>query len=307
MARILAQVLVMTAAFPFLAAADTIYLKGGGRVEGQVVEQTADRVVVEVSAGQVTLPRTRIERMTLGSTALVQYRARAARLAPNDAAGWLALADWASGNDLATPARLAYEHVLQIEPMNGAAHQALGHVFMAGRWLTANEGYRARGYIEFEGGWVRPEEHQAILQERAVRAAESRASAESDARVREAEARARTAEAEARRVEAEAAQATAYGDGGGIPFPYVYGGGYGGGYGGAYVNPLPIDPDPSFGPPPVVVVTPQQRPQRDYGSRDGGAGVRTHHGGSGGQGGVGTGSGGSGARKQSSSTGMRAH
>lgn len=259
MARILAKALVMTAAFPFLAAADTIYLKGGGRIEGQVVEETRDRVVIEVSAGQVTLPRTRIERMTTGSTALAQFRARASRLAANDVAGWLALADWASDNDLATQARQAYQHVLEVEPMNGVAHQALGHVFTAGRWLTAEESYRARGYMEFEGGWVRPEERQAILQERALQAAEARERTESDARVREAEARARAAEAEADRMEAEAARASADG---GIPYPYAFGGG-------AIVTPVPVDPTPQPAPT-VVVVTPPQRPQRDRGSHHGG-------------------------------------
>jgi hypothetical protein len=265
MARMLAKALVMTAAFPFLGAADTIYLKGGGRVEGQVVEQTADRVVIEVSAGQVTLPRTRIDRMTLGSTALAQFRARASRLASNDVAGWLALADWAADNDLATQARQAYAHVLEVEPMNGVAHQALGDVFTGGRWLSADESYRARGYMEFEGEWVRPEERQALLQERALRAAESRARAESDARVREAEARARAAEAEAHRMEVEAEQAAA-GDGG-IPYPYVFGGG-------GIVTPVTVDPGPQPEPPTVVVVAPPRQPQRDRGSRNGGVGVQ---------------------------------
>lgn len=233
---------------PGLAAADVIILKAGGRIEGEVVEQRPDRVVIDVPAGRITLPRTLIEKTVVGSSGLAEFRARAARLAQGDVEGWLALADWARDHELVTQSRSAYEHVLAIQPLNAAAHQALGHMFVSGHWLTRDEGYRARGFVEFEGDWVTLEERQARLEERAAYAAERREAFEADARIREAEARARTAEAEARRAEA-AEYAEAESDGG-IPFPYAYGGGGYGGYGGSVVG-LPIEP-----PPPVVVVVP---------------------------------------------------
>jgi hypothetical protein len=204
------------------AGADVVILKGGGRIEGEIVEQRADSVVIDVSAGRVTLPRTRIERMVVGRSALAEYRARAARLAAGDLAGWLALANWASENDLTTQSRSAYEHVLAVDPGNVAARQALGHVFAGGRWMTADESFRARGYVQFEGSWLRPEERQALRAERAAEEAQRRELMEADARVREAEARARAAEAEADRLESEQQQ-PAVDDG--IPYPWVFGGG----------------------------------------------------------------------------------
>jgi hypothetical protein len=91
--------------------------------------------------------------------------------------------------------------------------------------MPADDAYRARGYVQFEGRWVTPAEHEAALRERAADDAAERQARESDARVREAEARAQEAEARARDAE--------YSDtSGGIPlYPYVYGGGYGYGYG----------------------------------------------------------------------------
>lgn len=249
--RRLLLVLTVVLATSGFARADVIHLKGGGRLECEVVEERANTVVVDVSAGRVTLPRSRIERMDMGASALARFRARAARLAGADLAGWLALAAWARENDLITQSRSALEHVLALDPANAAAHQALGHVALAGRWLTVEESNRARGLVEFEGQWVTPGERQALLAERADDAARRREEMEADARIREAEARARTAEAEARRLEAEQQPVE-----GGIPYPFVFGGGFG------PVVPVvvrPVEP-PS---PPAVVIRVEPRREAD--------------------------------------------
>jgi hypothetical protein len=227
---------------PVLGLADEIHLRGGGRISGEIVAERPDAVVIEVAAGRVTLPRQRVERIVRGSSALAEYRARAARLAAGDVEGWLALARWARGNDLLTQERAALEHVLRADPGNAEAHAALGHVALNGRWMTADDAHRARGYVQFEGTWVRPEERQAVLEERAARAAERREQVESDARVREAEARARAAEADARRAEMDAERAA--GDDG-IPYPFVFGGG------GPVIVDEGIPPDAAPPPPPA--------------------------------------------------------
>lgn len=241
---------------PAFAAADEIHLRGGGRVSGEVVSESADAVVVEVPAGRVTLPRHRIERIVRGTSALAEYRARASRLAANDVEGWMALAEWARANDLLTQARAAFEHVLRVSPSHAAAHVASGHVSVNGRWMAQDDAYRARGYVEFEGTWMRPQERQALIEERAQRAAERRELAESDARVREADARARAAEAEARRVEAEAARAD---DDSGILYPFVFGGD------GPFI---PVDDVSSVPPPPMVGTEPEWGRSRRHDGQD---------------------------------------
>ena len=75
---------------------------------------------------------------------------------------------------------------------------------MDGRWVSEDESYRARGYVKFEGEWMTPAEHEAILRERAAEDARERERREADTRVREAEARAAEAEARAREAEAQA-------------------------------------------------------------------------------------------------------
>jgi len=243
------------------AWADEVFLRGGGSIHGDVVQRTAASVVMEVGPGRMTLPMSRVDRIVSATSSLSIYRERADRLAPGDVAGWLALARWAGERDLLTQAREAYEQVVAADPENAAANAALGRVRLAGRWVTAEESYRARGYVPFEGGWVTPEERSAVLADRTAEARARELTAEADARAREAEARARTAEADARRAEA---QAQAQEGTSGIPYPYVFGGG------GVLIGPGIHGGRPHFGhrprvPPPVVVVAPPRPPARDEG------------------------------------------
>jgi len=205
--------------------ADDVLLRGGGRVHGVVVEHTADRIVIEAAPGRVTLPASRVERVISRASDLATFEERAAKLGTSDASGWLDLGYWARERGLATQAQAAFSRVLAVDPDNAPAHDALGHVMLAGRWLTREESYAARGLVEFEGAWVTPEQRTAMLRARAEEALAERALAEASARAREAEARARIAEAEARRAEAEAAAAAAPASG--IPLPWAYSGGYG--------------------------------------------------------------------------------
>ena len=244
-------VISLLALSPSLAHADSVFLRSGGEVKGEVVEQRADAVVVEVGPGRITIPMKNVTRIVSSATDLGVYHGRAAALAARDVQGWLSLAAWAQRRNLATQAREAYEHVLDVDPMNADAHLALGNVRMGDRWLSGAEANRARGLVEFEGTWMTPEERQMRFEERAAADQERQAMREGDARAREAEARAREATARADAAEADARQAR---DGqaadSGIPLGYGVGGyGYGvGGYGLGPYNPFPnVPPRPRPG------------------------------------------------------------
>ena len=215
--------LLLLASAASSATADEVFLVGGGKIVGEVLERGADTVVVEVGPGRVTLPASRVVRIVSSASALSVYRERAARLGPHDAAGWAALGLWARDNDLATLAGEAFERALAIEPANETAHRALGHVRVGRQWMTEVESYRARGWVQYQGMWMTPQEAQLRAEQDATEAAARIAEREAAAREREAEARARAAEAEAARAAAEAQAAEA----GGIPYPWVFGPGYG--------------------------------------------------------------------------------
>jgi translation initiation factor IF-2 len=91
-------------------------------------------------------------------------------------------------------------------------------VELNGRWMSEDEAYKAQGYVQFEGDWITPAEHEAILRQRAAEDARERDEREADRRVREAEAKAAEAEARAREAEAQSQQ-----QGEGIPLWYGWG------------------------------------------------------------------------------------
>ncbi len=205
--RAAAVVVLVAAAFlPQAASADEVYLKSGGQLSGRIVSQTAAQVEVDVGAGRIAVATSSVLRIEKGRSALQDYEERAAQVAASDVDGWIALASWAEASGLGTQARQAYHRALAASPNDPRANEALGNVRMGGRWVSEDESYRARGYVRFEGEWITPAEHEAILRERDAEAERDRDRQMAESRVREAEARA--AEAEARAREAEAAQAS---------------------------------------------------------------------------------------------------
>ena len=258
-------VISLLALSPSLAHADSVFLKDGGEIKGEVVEQRADAVVLEVGPGRITLPMRSVARVVSNTTDLGVYHSRAAALSALDVAGWLRLASWAQSRELATQARAAYEYILGVDPLNTEAHLALGHVRMGDRWLSAADANRARGLVEFEGTWMSLEERQLRIAEQAAMAQDRQAIREADARAREAEARVREAEARARAAEADARMAEQPAASNGIPYPYVFGGGgYGPVVAGPY-NPFPlvVAPVQPLPPPPPRTSTVPAPPPAD--------------------------------------------
>lgn len=193
-------VLIALVAAPLLA--DEVYLKGGGRISGVVVEQTAENVTVDIGAGNMTVRMSTVVRIEKRTSPLEEYRAQAAAIAADDAEGWRELARWAEDRALSSQAREAWKRVLEIAPNDADANRALGKVELDGRWVTEEESYLARGFVEFEGEWMTPAERQSIV---AARQQEE----EADRRALEAQIRA-DEQAAAEREAAEQAEHDAY-------------------------------------------------------------------------------------------------
>ena len=187
-----------------VAHADDVFLKGGARISGRLLSRTATSVEVDVGAGTVTIPMSSVDRIEERRTPLDEYYERAASLGAADGAGWLRLATWATSQGLGTQSRIAFGNVLNVDPSNADANQALRRVLLDGRWVSEEDSYRARGYVRFEGEWITPAEQNAILEQRAAAYAPEVASLDAERRVLEAEARASAAESRARSAEANA-------------------------------------------------------------------------------------------------------
>jgi hypothetical protein len=210
------------AILPVTLMADEIFLKSGGQISGRIVTQTATEIEVDVGAGRIGVPASSVLRIEKGHSALQEYEDRAGRVPSGDVEGWLALGEWASAQGLGAQAREAYHRALGASPGDPRANAALGNVQVDGRWVSEDEGYRARGYVRYQGEWITPAEHEAMLRERAAEEAEERARAQAQTNAREAEARAQEAEARAREAEKKAAEAE---EASGLPLWYGWGAG----------------------------------------------------------------------------------
>jgi hypothetical protein len=177
-------VLIALAATPVFA--DDVYLRGGGQITGEIIEQTEDSVTVDIGGGTITARMSSIVRIEQNVSPLQEYRERAEDIADGDAEAWRELARWATGRALSSQAWEAWERVIAILPDDQEANRALGRVQLDGQWVTEEESYRARGYIEFEGQWMTPGEQQSILSDRQAREEADRQA--NEARVKEIEA-----------------------------------------------------------------------------------------------------------------------
>ena len=154
------KLLLLLSLVPGLLVADVVYLKGGGKFTGRILEQTAEKVVVDFGDGTVSLPMDRVEEIAKGTSPLEEFDARASKLGPQDVNGWRSLALWASARGLSAQSRAAYKRVLALAPDDKEAREALGFVQVDGRWLTEEESYRARGFVKYDGEWMTQAEVQ---------------------------------------------------------------------------------------------------------------------------------------------------
>ena len=163
--------------------ADEVFLKGAGSISGRIVEQTETMVTVDIGGGVMGVPLSKVERIVKARSPLDDFDDRAAKLGPQDTAGWRELGRWASQQGLTTQSRQAYEKVIALSPDDAEAREALGFVRLDGRWVTEEEGYRAKGYVKYEGEWMTAAE--ANMRQQNASAEQARQDA--DQRAREAE------------------------------------------------------------------------------------------------------------------------
>lgn len=167
----LTALLVLLAAAP--APAEVVVLKDGRRIPGDVVERSAERVVVETRLGRMTFARSDVVEILDEKTPREEYAEREA--AARTAAEFFELGNWARGQRLTTQAKQAWRRAIELEPDHEGARTALGHVRYRGEWMSAErrdelaaadheEEQRARGLVRHGDRWVTPEERARLEQ-----------------------------------------------------------------------------------------------------------------------------------------------
>jgi hypothetical protein len=179
-------------------AADEIHLLDGTVIEGEVLSADATEVHVRLSAGGMTAerhwPASAVLRIVRGPSArqrqLATLHEAAASLAPDDAAGWSALAQRARSVGDPLLVRAWAERAVAIDRHQLAAQQLLGRELVAGVWMRPHEAATARGLLWHDGRWITWQQRQDIAQEERERREQQRAAlASAEQRRRLAQAR----------------------------------------------------------------------------------------------------------------------
>lgn len=156
---------------PTVLFADEVFLKGAGSISGQIVEQTATMVTINIGGGTMGVPMANVDHIVKARCPLDDYDDRAKKLGPQDADGWRQLGRWATQQGLSAQATQAYQHLLTLVPNDPEAEEALGFVLVNGQWMTEEESYRARGYVQYDGEWMTPAQAQTQQQNDAAQQA----------------------------------------------------------------------------------------------------------------------------------------
>ena len=155
------------------AAAHVVTTKDGKSYEGRVLADDAEQVVIETTFdGTKELRKADVAKV---DTAVPPLREQLAfRLGQaKDVPGLVDLATWAKAKGFKPEVELVWRKVLELDPQNGKARKALGHVRVGAAWLTPEEkavadkaaadaAQRAKGLVEHQGRWVTPQEKEAL-------------------------------------------------------------------------------------------------------------------------------------------------
>lgn len=157
--------LALAAAAP-AARADVVYLEGGGKIRGEIIEETPTQVIVRTPVGSThVIRRGEIARIERDRNPDQEFDARWKALPTGDANGFFELGKFAKAKGLKEKAERAFNQAISIDPDHAGAREALGHRKHKGRWYD-EAGYKkaVEGLVEWNGQWVTPEDRDLLEQ-----------------------------------------------------------------------------------------------------------------------------------------------
>ncbi len=157
------------------AAADEIQLANGRKISNAMVSsRTAEKIVVEVGSGTITLGAKEVSSINPGRTPLHEYQDKAKGvMSSTRAADFWDLAQWAKQNKLPRYVAPLCEKAVALDPNHEGARRELRHEKVGGKWLTYEEAQEAKGLKLVAGRWMTAAEVE--LREKKRLEAEARA------------------------------------------------------------------------------------------------------------------------------------
>jgi HEAT repeats len=153
--------LVLVAGGCGTAGADVIILRGGGEVQGKVINDPKKPETVQVlllnGRNPITFQKKQILQVVPKASPLDDYLLKRQQVAPTAQAEY-DLGVWCEQNQLTDLARLHFEAALGHDKVFGPAHKKLGHILHGDRWLSLDELRQVQGLVKYRGQWITQEE-----------------------------------------------------------------------------------------------------------------------------------------------------
>ncbi len=154
-------------------SADRLRMKDGRVLEGRIVRETPQKIVLETRFGEIEVARGEVESIERGKTTREEFdeRWRAARTADD----FHALGLWCVEHKMRREAKRCMKRAVELDPDHEGAQTWLGNVRYKGEWMTPDErdrrrkadeeaAMRARGLVRHGERWVTPEEKAKLEQ-----------------------------------------------------------------------------------------------------------------------------------------------
>jgi hypothetical protein len=144
--------------------ADTVILKDGRKIEGEIVEETAEKYVVKTKFGVQQIDKIDVERVEHEKSDSQIYEEK--KKAANDAESHYQLAQWCKEKGLTKEAEDELKRTIELDPNHEKARKELGYQKVGDKWLTEDEAMEAKGFKKWESRWVSESEYQELLKKK---------------------------------------------------------------------------------------------------------------------------------------------
>ncbi len=158
---------------PSLALAHTVTTTDGEVLEGEVVSQDEETVVIKTTFdGVKTLPRSKVKLVNTSVPPLRNQLSFRYGLAKDDPKKMWELHKWAKKQGFEDELTQFLERIIELKPKDKRARKMLGHELVDDQWMSPSEKeqylkekyeaeMKAKGLVFYKGGWVTPEERDA--------------------------------------------------------------------------------------------------------------------------------------------------
>ncbi len=144
--------------------ADRIVLTDGRVLEGVIVEENEDFIIVDTGRSKKTIELHRIALIEKSADIFSEYEQSLEDLRSHDVDGAYELGLWCMNKGLYPQAIDLFHRVIRLDKGHREAHEQLGYRRYNGEWLTEEEYLLREGYVRYEGEWIPGEDQKKYEQ-----------------------------------------------------------------------------------------------------------------------------------------------